>query len=246
MATTILPATKRRHPYVYPDEYLPESDGSPMAETDRHRKLMIGLLHALAEHFRNKRRVYVSGDIFVYYRDENGVLQPVSPDIFVVRGVANRERRIYKIEDEGKAPEAVIELISRDTKVEDYVTKRHIYAQIGVQEYFIFDPYREAQSSALVGFRLENGDYVPMTVARHNGSLHLRSKILGLELRVEKGQLRLYNPKTGERLRTPEEAETKARQESKARQEAEAKATAAEAEAARLRKELAKLRRKKP
>ncbi|MDZ7363623.1 MAG: Uma2 family endonuclease [candidate division KSB1 bacterium] len=224
-----------------------------MAETDRHRKLMLGLLHALTERFRNKPRVYVTGDIFVYYRDENGELQPVSPDIFVVRGVANHERRVYKIEDEGKAPEVVIELISRATAVEDYVTKRHIYALLGVKEYFIFDPYREAQPSALAGFRLERGKYVPMTVARHNGSLHLRSKILGLELRVEKGLLRLYDPKTGERLRTPEEAEAMARQESKRRQEAEAKAAAAdaraaaaEAEAARLRKQLAKLQRRKP
>jgi len=209
-----------------------------MAETERHRDLMIGLLHALKEHFRKKRRVYVTGNIFVYYRDENGELQPVSPDIFVVRGVAKKERRIYKIEDEGKAPEMVIELISRATTVEDHVTKRHIYAQLGVKEYFIFDPYRDAQPSALAGFRLENGEYVPMIVARHNGSLHLRSKILGLELRVEKGYLRFYDPKTGERLRTPEEAE-------EARRATEKRALAAEAEVTRLRQALAKLQKKK-
>jgi Uma2 family endonuclease len=203
-----------------------------MSETDRHRKLIIGLLHALEEFFRNKPKVYVSGNIFVYYRDENGEQQPVSPDIFVVRGVEKKERRIYKIDAEGKAPEVVIELISRTTTVEDYVTKRHIYAQLGVREYFIFDPFREAQPAALAGFRLENGAYVPMTVARSNGTLYLRSKILGLELRVEKSQLRLYDPKTGERLRTPEEAEDELRE--------------AQAEVARLRKQLAKLRRKKP
>jgi len=202
-----------------------------MAETDRHRKLMLGLLHALEERFRKNPRVYVTGNIFVYYRDENGELQPVSPDIFVVHGVAKHERRIYKIEDEGKAPEVVIELISRATTVEDHVTKRHIYTQLGVKEYFIFDPYRDAQPSALAGFRLENGEYVPMTVARHNGSIHLRSKILGLELRVEKGQLRFYDPKTGARLRTPEETEDELR--------------TAEAEVTRLRKALAKLQKKK-
>jgi Uma2 family endonuclease len=210
-----------------------------MSETDRHRKLIIGLLHALEEFFRNKPKVYVSGNIFVYYRDENGEQQPVSPDIFVVRGVEKKERRIYKIDVEGKAPEVVIELISRTSTVEDYVTKRHIYALLGVREYFIFDPFREAQPAALAGFRLENGAYVPMTVARSNGTLYLRSRILGLELRVEKSQLRLHDPKTGERLRTPEEAEED-------RRAAEKRAAAAETEAARLRKQLAKLRRKKP
>jgi Uma2 family endonuclease len=203
-----------------------------MSETDRHRKLIIGLLHALEEFFRNKPKVYVSGNIFVYYRDENGEQQPVSPDIFVVRGVEKKERRIYKIDAEGKAPEVVIELISRASTVEEYVTKRHIYAKLGVREYFIFDPFREAQAASLAGFRLENGAYVPMTVARSNGTLYLRSKILGLELRVEKSQLRLYDPKTGQRLRTPEEAEDELR--------------AAQAEVARLRKQLAKPRRKKP
>jgi len=210
-----------------------------MAETDRHRDLMLDLLHALKERFRKNRRVYVTGNILVYYRDENGEPQPVSPDIFVVRDVAKKERRIYKVEDEGKAPEAVIELISRATTVEDHVTKRHIYARLGVKEYFIFDPYRDAQPSALAGFRLENGEYAPMIVARHNGSVHLRSKILGLELRVEKGLLRLYDPQTGERLRTPEETEA-------ARRVAEKRAVVAEAEVARLRKALAKLNKKKP
>jgi hypothetical protein len=85
-----------------------------------------------------------------------------------------------------------------------------------------------------------------MTVARHNGSLHLRSKILGLELRVEKGLLRLYDPKTGERLRTPEEAEEDRRAAERRAAAAEAKAATAEAEAERLRKQLAKLQRRKP
>jgi Uma2 family endonuclease len=238
---------------------------------------MLALLHALEEYFRDNPRVYVSGNIFVYYRDEIGELQPVSPDIFVVRGVEKRERRVYKIEEEGKAPEVVIELISSGTKVEDLVTKRYIYARLGVREYFVFDPYSETLRLALTGFRLENGDYVPMAEARKDGAICLSSAVLGLELRAEKGQLRLYDPKTGERLRTPEEAEAdrraaekkaarelkarqkaeakaaqelKARQETeakmaqelKARQEAEAKAAAAEAEAARLREELATLR----
>jgi Uma2 family endonuclease len=249
------------------EEYLPESDGKPMAETDVHRKLMIGLLHALTERYREQPQVYVSGNIFIYYRDEAGVRQSVSPDIFVAFGVAKKDRRIYKLEDEGKGPEVVIELTSTSTKVEDLVTKHYIYANMGVREYFLFDPYSETIRPALRGFRFAGGEYVPIAGA----SLH--SEVLGLELQVEQGQLRLYDPKTGERLRTPEEAEahlraseTKAAQEVKARQEAEAKAAlelkarqeaeakalqestarqALEAETARLREELERLRGKK-
>jgi Uma2 family endonuclease len=246
-----------------------------MSETDRHRKLIIAILHALEEYFRDDPMVYVTGNIFVYYLDEYSEFQPVSPDIFVVRGVEKKERRVYRVEEEGKAPQVVIELTSRSTSVEDLVTKRYIYAYLGIQEYFLFDPYGETQRPALRGFRLENGEYVPMT-----GTNLLHSEVLGLDLRVERRELRLYDPKTGERLRTPEEAEAdrraaekkakqelkarqaaeakamqelkarqaaeaKAMQELNARQAAEAKAAAAEAENARLREELAKLRRKK-
>ncbi len=207
------------------EEYLPESDGKPMAETDVHRKLMTGLLHTLTERYREQPQVYVSGNIFIYYRDEAGARQSVSPDIFVTFGVAKKDRRIYKLEDEGKGPEVVIELTSTSTKVEDLVTKHYIYANMGVREYFLFDPYSETIRPALRGFRLIGGEYAPMT------GTSLYSEVLGLELRVEQGQLRLYDPKTGERLRTPEEteaelraAEAKAAQEIKARQEAEARA----------------------
>lgn len=238
-----------------------------MAETDIHRDLMIALLHALKGYYREHSLVYVSGNIFIYYRDEAGSLQSVSPDIFVAFGVEKKDRRIYKLEEEGKAPEVVIELTSANTKVEDLVAKYYIYARIGVREYFLFDPYSEALHTKLRGFRLEGGEYTPM----HGTSLH--SEVLGLELRVEDSLLRLYNPKTGERLRNPEEteialrlektvrqaaedkaedesvarqaAEAKAAEESAARQAAEDKIAAAEAEIARLREQLAKQRKTK-
>lgn len=236
------------------EEYLPESDGRPMAETDRHRDQMIASLHGLQEYFRNNSQVYVSGNIFVYYLDENGERQAVSPDILVVFGVEKKERRIYKIDEEGKAPDVVIELTSTSTKVEDLVTKHYIYASLGVREYFLFDPYNETGRPALRGFRLVGGEYEPM----HGEAF--RSEILGLELTVENNRLRFHDSQTGELLLTPEEAEAarrateaarraaeqKAAQELKARQEAEAKAAAAETEAARLREELARLQRKSP
>jgi Uma2 family endonuclease len=204
-----------------------------MAETDLHRLLMIALLHALEEFFRGNPLVYVSGNIFIYYPDEAGVLQSVAPDIFVVFGVAKGERRIYNLAEEGKAPEVVIELTSRSTKVEDLVTKHYIYGRLGVREYFLFDPYCETVQPALTGFRLKGGEYVPITGTR------LHSETLGLDLVSEQGLLRLYDPKTGQRLRTPKETEAEFRdalkrltREFKARQKAEAKATAAQAKAA--------------
>jgi len=186
-----------------------------MSETDLHRKLMIALLHALEEFFREQMSVYVSGNIFLYYLDEANERQSVSPDIFVVFGVAKKDRRVYKLEEEGVAPQVVIELTSASTRVEDLVAKHYIYARMGVQEYFLFDPYSDALQTTLRGFRLEGDEYTPL-----NGA-SLFSKVLGLELRVEDRLLRLYDPKTGERLRNPEETEIELRLEKAARQIAE-------------------------
>lgn len=220
----------------YPEEYLPASDGRPMAETDVHRRLMLDLLHALEEHFREQPLVYVSGNIFLYYLDERGVRQSISPDVLVVFGVPKKQRRIYKLDAEGKAPDVVIELTSDETKVNDLGDKRYIYATLGVREYFVFDPLQETMRPPLRGFRLENGDYVPLMGSR------LNSEVLGLELRVEQDTLRLYDRKTGKRLLTPQEAEA-ARREAEAKAEREARERqAADAELARLREELKKLR----
>ncbi len=224
MATTITPNIQPRH--SYPEEYLPESDGKPMAETDLHRELMIYLLFALKEYFRNDPQVYVTGNIFLYYLDEAGERQSVSPDVFVVRGVEKKHRRIYKMDDEGKAPDVVFELTSPKTKMEDLGNKKYIYAKLGVREYFLFDPYGETLQPPLRGFRLEGGDYVPMVGAR------LVSDVLGLELCVEERKLRFYDRKTGERLRSAEESEAERR--------------TMQTENLRLREEIAKLRKTKP
>jgi Uma2 family endonuclease len=242
MATTL--AEQRAPVYLHRAGFLPESDGRPMSETDYHRKLMIALLNALEEYFRNDPQVYVTGNIFVYYFDENGVLQSISPDIFVVRGVEKKDRRIYKIDEEGKAPDFVIELISWNTKGDDLVHKRTTYAMMGVREYYLFDPLGEIIKPRFRGHRLEGNTYVPMVGTR------LYSEVLGLILALEQKTLRIYDPKTNERLRAHKEAEADRRRaeaktrtaEAKARA-AEAKAQAAEAENVRLREELARLKK---
>lgn len=114
-----------------------------MAETDVHLNLLIALRYALKQYFRERKDVYVSGNIFLYYRDEQGHRKNVSPDILVVFGIEKKERRIYKLEDEGKAPDVVIELISAETKAKDLGEKRYIYATLGVKEYYLFDPLHE-------------------------------------------------------------------------------------------------------
>ena len=163
--------------------YYPESDGQPLAETDRHRDLMTDLVAAARYHFRDAPDVYVSANLFVYYV-EGDPTECVAPDFFLVRGVPKGQRRTYKVWEEGKAPEVVIELTSTKTHREDLGKKRDVYETIGVLEYFLFDPDGVRFRPPLRGFRREGGVLRPAAPAARapGGGLVLASSVLGLEL----------------------------------------------------------------
>jgi Uma2 family endonuclease len=216
----------------------PESDGKPVAKTDAHINALIYLREALKDYFRDEPQVYVAGNMLLYY-EEGDPSASVAPDVFVVKGIPKKERRIYKLWEEGRAPNVVIEISSRSTRLEDLGNKRVLYAMLGVQEYFLFDPIVEYLDPPLQGFRLIADDYERLEAAQ-DGSLF--SQVLGLTLRREDELLRLINPSTNQSLLTPAEAQQQARTEAEARHAAEQRATEAETELAKLRAELAKLR----
>jgi Uma2 family endonuclease len=240
--------------FRYDVEY-PESDGQPMGETDFHRQEMMDLISALEGYFEDAGDVYVSGNLFLYYRkgDPRSV---ICPDVFVVKGVDPGPRRIYKLWEEGRAPSFVIEVSSDSTCNEDLGRKKQTYADLGVEEYFLHDPFEEYLSPPLQGFVLEEGEYRCLEPAT-DGSF--QSTETGLILRREGAHLRLVIAATGEpllrmaetRARAREadaarrEAKTALRQANTAKREAERERTARQAleeELARLRQELARPR----
>jgi len=216
--------------------YYPESDGEPMAESDTHRDQMIYLLHALEEHFRDDPQVYVAGNLLLYYV-EGDPSASVAPDVFAVFGVPKGKRQVYKVWEEGKGPDVVFEITSRSTMWKDKGAKKGVYEMLGVREYFLFDPLEEYLAPPLQGYRLAEEGYQKIE------DWPLVSEVLGLELRTERGLLRLYDVETGEKLLSPLEAEDARRQAEARAEAAEARAEAAEAAVERLRAELAALRR---
>jgi Uma2 family endonuclease len=207
----------------------PTTDGRPMAETDRHRRLMTDLIQALERWFQTSTDVYVSGNLLLFY-EEGNKRRHVSPDVFVVFGVPKRERLNYLLWEEGRGPGAVIELTSSSTRREDTRQKFELYRDVlKVPEYFLFDPFGDYLTPRFQGHRLAAGAYRPMRV--QDG--RLRSRQLGLWLEPDGAQLRLVDPDTNTRLPTPDEIAAAAD-----------RARAAEAENERLRTELAALRRR--
>jgi Uma2 family endonuclease len=202
----------------------PASDGKPMAETDKHRKTISYAENSLELRYQDDANVYVTADLLIYYVKGNPHKR-VAPDVFVVFGVSKHERRTYKIWEEGKPPSVVFEISSRETCIDDLNRKFRLYEELGIQEYFIFDPEYDYLDKPLIGFRLKNGKYVE--IRGRNGTL--KSEVLGLDL-VDTGKgLRLCDSQTGEFLLTPAE-------------EAEARRKA-EDEVVKLREELARLKK---
>ena len=184
-------------------EEYPCSDGRVLMETDPHANSIVAMRDQLQWHFENHPDVYVAGSMAVYYRegDRSAVL---APDVFVVLGVAKRQRRSYRIWDEGGvAPAFVVEVASTSTSRLDATDKRETYERMGVGEYWRFDPLGESIAEGLEGWRLEAGLY--RRVRGESPTGWYRSEVLGLELRAEEWLLRFRDPRRREDLLTHSE-----------------------------------------
>jgi Uma2 family endonuclease len=227
--------------------YYPESDGKPMGETDAHIQAIIETIGVLTEYFRLQPNVLVGGNMMMYHVKGNP-RRSFSPDTFVVFGVPKYSRRVYKVWEEGVPSTVVFEFPSRSTKDDDTDEKEKpaLYASLGVEEYFLFDPLSEYLVPPLQGFRLVAGRYQPL---RSDEDGRLRSEALGLLLQPEGPRLRFIEANSGTPLLWRDEVAESNRvaieraRKAEARERAEAEARqAAEDEIARLRAELARLR----
>jgi Uma2 family endonuclease len=212
---------------VHEIEY-PESDGKPMGETDLHRDWMVRILDILRYRYRGQR-VYVASDLLVYY--EEGVpYNFVVPDDFVALDCDPGRRRVFKIWEEGKAPDVVFEVTSQSTRRADESFKPQIYQRIGVREYFLYDPTSDYLSPPLVGFRHRDEHGIVAIPANSDGSL--TSESLGILLSLDGADLVLRDLHSGQLLPTEAEAQIAARQA------AESRVAELEAELNRLRRQL--------
>ena len=158
------------------------------------------------------------------------------PDVLLALEVGDQEpatgdlREVYRIWDEGRPPDLVIELTSKSTVKRDNVGKKEDYAACGVREYVQFDPMGSLLTPRLLVWRLAgDGAYEVVTPGPGGG---LPSAVLpGLEWVQVDRLVRLRDGGSGALLPTAAEKEAvgRLRAEAQARQEA----ARADAEAAR-------------
>jgi Uma2 family endonuclease len=211
----------------------PESDGMPLGETDLHRDWMVRILDILRFRYRGQR-VYLASNLLVYY-EEGEPARVVVPDDFVVKDCDPGRRRTFKIWEEGRVPNVAFEVTSRSSRWQDQVYKPQAYAEIGIQEYFLYDPTGDYLNPPLKGYRLAGTTYQPIAPDATGG---LYSEQLDVVLRLEGGDLTMRDGQTGEVLVSEAEAADARAEAAKA----QTQAALAEVQAARAAAEAAKAR----
>ena len=174
----------------------PSSDGEPLAETQQH-VLAILMALALLRLYLQEQQAVVFADQFLYYIEGNSRAR-VAPDVMVVFDIEKRLYPNYKIWEGQQTPAIIFEVTSAGTKETDWNFKKTLYEQLGVTEYWLFDPYGEWITEQLQGYRVnEDGVYKPI---RDNCS-----EVLQLKLQAEAYLIGFYRLDNGEKLLTPEE-----------------------------------------
>jgi len=218
MSSIVKPA-----PEIEDDALYPSSDGEPVGETDWHMWALILLREALEDVFAERADVKVASDMFLYYRQGDPSASK-APDVMVIKGVAKHFRRSFKTWVENALPSVIVEIASEKTWKDDVGEKRKLYEELGVSEYFVFDPEALYFRPSLRGYRLKEGRYVRLTAA---GDGSLLSKEMGLRLGRENSMVRLRDARTGQPVLTRTERAEWERAE-KERERARADALAAE------------------
>ena len=186
-------------PVAHDEEGYPFSDGHFEMEGDYHSHSLHALFDALRQLYEGRDDVYYAFDMGFFFERGNR-RAVVVPDLFVVFGANRRSRNSYKLWEEPKAPDFVMEVISEDSLKKDIEYKPPLYAALGVTEYWTFDSIGRLPAP-IVPWRLTDaGTYEPIPQA---GDGSYRSKVLGLDMRVEEDALRLRDAVSGEEFLDP-------------------------------------------
>ena len=224
----------------------PETDGQPMPDGEYQAPIYVDALATLRTHFEESPDIRVNGNTLIYYVQGNPNIS-VSPDCYVVTGLSPEQQEninrnnTYRLWEVGKPPDFVMEIASENTKSNDLIGKRELYARLGISEYWRYDQTGgDFYGEPLVGERLVDGEYQPIPLREdEDGRVWARSEALNLDLYWDDGALRFWDPVAEKWLLKPREeragrlaAEERADQERAGRLAAESRAD--QEQAARL------------
>ena len=163
-----------------------------MLEAPPHGSAVFYARQALDHFFlRTKARtdVFIASNLLVIHRDGEAETR-LGPDLLVAFGLEAEPESSYKIAEQRKPPDWVLEVVSPSSRSRDRTLKKRQYAAMGVGEYWILDPGGGQSEPQLQGFRLEQGRYVRLSQGQGT-PVAIRSEVLGLDLWLDGAMLRL-------------------------------------------------------
>lgn len=180
--------------------YYPESDGKPLAETYTHLLAGFNLLFQLRSRYRDRADVFVGANQLAYYV-KGDPKKCFAPDVYICLGRPKEPPRdTWMVWEEGP-PDVIVEITSKKTHLVDKGKKKRIYAEIGVSEFYLFDPFGDYIRPRFRGYELVDGRYEPLLAT----SAGIWSPTLEATLRPEGLDLRLVLP-DGSTFALPDEA----------------------------------------
>lgn len=213
-----------------PELFLSPQLEDNILQKEPHGLVRGGLTDLLRRHFSPESLVLED----VQHDFDVPGLPATGPDISVTLRARPGERTSFLVRDEGVRPDLILEVLSPDSaaiRKVDEVDKVEIYEKAGIPEYLIVDLPRRANQHRfrLKGYRLDRqGRYRPIE-PDPQGRLLCKATHLGFTVSPEGDKILVFDQKTGKRLLYSEEEE--------------AGRKVAEAENARLREELERLKR---
>ena len=224
--------------------------GEWIAQSTFHFDALHYTQEALKRHFPQREKALVSGEVLVFF-EEGNIAACLKPDMIVVLGLdGRRDRSSYKVWEEGKPPDFVLELASPSTSERDNSDKARSYSRIGVKEYWRLDPKGGLMAPPPIrGLRLYRGGiYGPVRKLKDaSGVVHYRSDVLGAYLRAEPRDgvnvMVVRDPKTGQDIPTGRVVDEKLREARRLSRELEEARRAAEKRALEAEARLAALKR---
>lgn len=122
------------------DDFYPESDGKPMADSTKQYEWIVRIKEGLEFLFRNNPDVFVAADL-LWYPTKGERHTSIGPDVMVAIGRPKGHRRSYLQWKEGDiAPQVVFEILSPSNHTDEMREKLKFYERYGVEEYYVYDP----------------------------------------------------------------------------------------------------------
>jgi Uma2 family endonuclease len=135
-------------------DLYPSGDGQPVAETFDHLYAILMMIELLRLYLHGQQATFL-GNQYLYYSQGYPKLR-IAPDVMVIFDVAPGGRDNYKIWEEGAIPRVAfdvltplnIKITSPSTRNQDEGFKKDLYEQMGIQEYWQFDPKAQYRAAA--------------------------------------------------------------------------------------------------